>query len=73
MTTQRVSVDTKRIVVDAMGGDNAPGEVVAGTITAVREHGVRAILVGEASRHDEIQVTRHTCGGYRYAQRTRRR
>jgi glycerol-3-phosphate acyltransferase PlsX len=46
--------ESKRIVVDAMGGDNAPAEVVAGTITAVREHGVRPILVGHAVRIREI-------------------
>lgn len=46
--------ESTRIVVDAMGGDNAPGEVVAGTIMAVREHGVRAVLVGQAPRIREI-------------------
>ena len=54
MTIQRTGAPSKRIVVDAMGGDNAPGEVVAGTIAAVREHGVRPILVGQAVRIREI-------------------
>jgi glycerol-3-phosphate acyltransferase PlsX len=31
-----------------MGGDHAPGEIVAGAVEAVREHGVRLILVGRA-------------------------
>jgi glycerol-3-phosphate acyltransferase PlsX len=34
------------IALDAMGGDNAPGEIVAGAIQAVREHGVPIVLVG---------------------------
>ena len=27
-----------RVAVDAMGGDNAPGEIVKGTVEAVNEH-----------------------------------
>jgi glycerol-3-phosphate acyltransferase PlsX len=34
------------IAVDAMGGDNAPGEIVAGAIEAADELGVRVLLVG---------------------------
>ncbi|WP_046471701.1 phosphate acyltransferase PlsX [Allosalinactinospora lopnorensis] len=34
------------IAVDAMGGDNAPAEVVKGAVLAVREHGLRLVLVG---------------------------
>ncbi len=34
------------IAVDAMGGDNAPGEIVAGAIEAAAEHDVRVLLVG---------------------------
>lgn len=37
-----------RIVVDAMGGDNAPGEVVAGTLMALGGLGVEVTLVGRA-------------------------
>jgi glycerol-3-phosphate acyltransferase PlsX len=54
--------ESKRIVVDAMGGDNAPGEVVAGTILAVREHGVRPILVGQALRIREILAAHQALG-----------
>lgn len=36
-----------RIIVDAMGGDNAPGEIVKGTVEAVKEFGVEAVLVGK--------------------------
>ncbi|MBR8744516.1 phosphate acyltransferase PlsX [Nocardiopsis sp. MG754419] len=34
------------IAVDAMGGDNAPREIVRGAVTAVRELGLRVLLVG---------------------------
>jgi glycerol-3-phosphate acyltransferase PlsX len=34
------------IAVDAMGGDNAPGQIVAGAIEAADEYGVRVLLVG---------------------------
>jgi glycerol-3-phosphate acyltransferase PlsX len=39
-----------RIIVDAMGGDYAPEEVVKGTVTAVKEHPVEVILVGDEAR-----------------------
>ncbi|GLU47484.1 phosphate acyltransferase PlsX [Nocardiopsis ansamitocini] len=34
------------IAVDAMGGDHAPREIVSGAVQAVREHGLRLLLVG---------------------------
>ena len=47
------------VAVDAMGGDNAPGEVVAGAVEAARGEGVRIGLVGdpdavkaELAKHD---------------------
>lgn len=47
------------IAVDAMGGDNAPAEIVLGAVQAAREGGVSIILVGdpesvqaELSKHD---------------------
>lgn len=51
-----------RIVVDAMGGDNAPAEVVAGTVTAAREHGVRPILVGQAPKISELLIAHGALG-----------
>ncbi len=36
-----------RIALDAMGGDNAPGEIVAGGIEAAREYGIEVVLVGQ--------------------------
>ncbi|MBE0609616.1 MAG: phosphate acyltransferase PlsX [Dehalococcoidia bacterium] len=54
---------TARIVVDAMGGDNAPGEIVAGALMAVGGLGVEVTLVGqtEAIRH-EMQGTAEVKG-----------
>jgi phosphate acyltransferase len=34
------------VAVDAMGGDNAPGQIVAGAVRAAEELGVRVLLVG---------------------------
>lgn len=35
-----------RIIVDAMGGDNAPAEIVKGAVEAIREFGISITLVG---------------------------
>ena len=39
-----------RIAVDAMGGDNAPGDVVAGAVAAARAGGVQILLVGDPAQ-----------------------
>ncbi|MBU5437739.1 phosphate acyltransferase PlsX [Tissierella sp. MSJ-40] len=36
-----------KIIVDAMGGDKGPAEVVKGTIDAVKDYGVEVIIVGK--------------------------
>lgn len=36
-----------KIIVDAMGGDNAPEEIVKGSLKAVEESGVEVIIVGK--------------------------
>jgi len=36
-----------RIAIDAMGGDQAPAEVVAGAVAAARDFGIEVILVGD--------------------------
>ena len=41
-----------KIIVDAMSGDHAPQEIVAGAVRAADELGVEIVLVG---RRDEIQ------------------
>ncbi len=38
------------VAVDAMGGDHAPDEIVAGALAAHREHGIRIVLTGPAAR-----------------------
>ncbi len=42
-----------RIIIDAMGGDNAPEEIVKGAVEAVREFGVSITLVG---REDDVRA-----------------
>ncbi len=42
-----------RIIIDAMGGDNAPGEIVKGAVRAKRELGVDICLVG---REKEVRA-----------------
>ena len=39
-------MDNVKIAVDAMGGDNAPFEIVKGAVDAVNEFGSNIILVG---------------------------
>lgn len=36
-----------KIIVDAMGGDNAPGEIVKGSIDAIKEYNINVLLVGK--------------------------
>ncbi|HZK33201.1 MAG TPA: phosphate acyltransferase PlsX [Tissierellaceae bacterium] len=36
-----------KIIVDAMGGDNAPGEIVKGSIDAIKEYDISIIFVGK--------------------------
>lgn len=50
---------TARIVVDAMGGDNAPGEIVAGALMAAGGLGVELTLVGQrAAIEAEMEGTK---------------
>ncbi len=58
-----ISQKPVRIAVDAMGGDNAPGDVVAGAVAAARQDGVQIMLVGdpaqvqaELERHDAANL-----------------
>jgi len=39
--------DGMRIIVDAMGGDHAPDEIIKGSIEAVQEYGINLVLVGQ--------------------------
>ena len=42
-----------KIIVDAMGGDKAPGEIVKGAVRAQRELGVEIVLVGQKEAVEE--------------------
>ncbi|HIE13472.1 MAG TPA: phosphate acyltransferase PlsX [Desulfotomaculum sp.] len=49
-----------RVAVDAMGGDYAPAEVVAGALRASAEYGIEVLLVGDGARiRDEITGLSH--------------
>lgn len=43
-------MERARIAVDAMGGDHAPEEIVAGALLAVQEFDVEVVLVGDEAR-----------------------
>src|SRR5438477_4227733 len=51
-----------RVAVDAMGGDHAPGETVAGAVQAAREYGIGVYLLG---REDAIraELAKHETAG----------
>ena len=48
-----------KIIVDAMGGDNAPQAIVQGALDAHKQHGVDILLVGRAA---EVLRAVETCG-----------
>ena len=48
-----------KIIVDAMGGDNAPAAVVQGALDAHKQHGVDILLVGRAA---EVLRAVEACG-----------
>jgi glycerol-3-phosphate acyltransferase PlsX len=47
---------TLPVAVDAMGGDRAPDEIVAGARRAAEEHGIPVLLVGPADLAERIDV-----------------
>ena len=49
-----------KIILDAMGGDNAPAAIVQGALDAQKEFGVDLVLVG---REAEVSAALHDCGG----------
>ncbi len=51
-----------RIALDAMGGDHAPAESVAGAVAAARAHGVEVALVGRTTAI-EAELAKHDCAG----------
>jgi glycerol-3-phosphate acyltransferase PlsX len=48
-----------KIIIDAMGGDNAPGEIVKGAISGGKRVGVDIVLVGQ---EDRIRAAMKDCG-----------
>jgi phosphate acyltransferase len=48
------------IAVDAMGGDNAPAEIVRGALRAANEHGISVTLVGRA---EAVEAELRAAGG----------
>lgn len=50
------------VALDAMGGDNAPGQIVQGGVEAAREMGLGVLLVGPEPRLRE-ELTRHDTAG----------
>jgi glycerol-3-phosphate acyltransferase PlsX len=48
-----------KVIVDAMGGDNAPDEIVLGAINAAAESGINVVLTG---RGEDILRTLHRLG-----------
>ena len=53
------------VAVDAMGGDNAPAEIVAGAVAAVREHGIQVILAGRPGQLRPLLASHHATGEIR--------
>ena len=51
-----------RVAVDAMGGDNAPEEVVAGAVNAARRGDAQIVLVGDADKV-EAELSKHDTSG----------
>jgi len=49
-----------KIIIDAMGGDNAPMEIVKGALNAHKNSGVEIVLVG---KEEEILRCANECGG----------
>ena len=49
-----------KIIVDAMGGDNAPGEIVKGALAAHGKNGIEIALVG---REEDIRSAADAAGG----------
>jgi len=47
---------TMPVIVDAMGGDHAPDEIVLGAVAAAREYDIDVILVGDRERLTQFDV-----------------
>lgn len=45
-----MSEQRPRVIFDVMGGDHAPGPMVAGALQAARDHGIASLLVGDRAQ-----------------------
>ncbi|MFQ6015182.1 MAG: phosphate acyltransferase PlsX [Anaerolineae bacterium] len=54
-----------RIAIDAMGGDNAPHEIVKGALAGARRHGVQLVLVGPLERV-EAELAKNSTDGVEF-------
>ena len=59
------------IIIDAMGGDNAPKEILLGAAAAVREYGVQITAVGRRRTSRPARGERHRYGGHYRGRRLR--
>ena len=64
---EQPSADRARpiVAVDAMGGDNAPDEIVAGAVAAVRQHGIQVVLAGRPGQLRPLLADHHATGEIR--------
>lgn len=53
------------VAVDAMGGDNAPDEIVAGAVAAARQHGIQVVLAGRPGQLRPLLADHHATGEIR--------
>ncbi|HEX3388727.1 MAG TPA: phosphate acyltransferase PlsX, partial [Streptosporangiaceae bacterium] len=53
------------VAVDAMGGDHAPAEIVAGAVAAARDHGVQVVLAGRPGQLRPLLADHHAAGEIR--------
>ena len=55
-----------KVALDAMGGDNAPGEIVKGAVDAVNERkDIKVFLVGKAEKiHEELKKHQYNDNQY---------
>jgi glycerol-3-phosphate acyltransferase PlsX len=53
------------VAVDAMGGDHAPDEIVAGAVAAARQHGVHVLLAGRPGQLRPLLADHHATGEIR--------
>ena len=56
-----VTAELVKVLVDAMGGDNAPKEIVLGALKAKDELGVDIVLLGKEDEIRPYKIGRASC------------